>query len=198
MIAWTMVPVGSSCVSAGASPLAELGVALHAYTEAEHHPRALRWVRGLDADAAARGRPWFPGNQHLGLAAQIGVVLKLCDGAWIRMGVHDGHPECPAPGDSGTEATHGRGLKIVHALLEELNGVVLTERTADGGKTVWVELACPLEEHTAAAEDERGGGGAPRERCAAWSAAAPTDTAYDRYDVVSTAEPRVPIDIAQG
>ncbi|GGX43229.1 hypothetical protein GCM10010321_69670 [Streptomyces chartreusis] len=39
-----------SCVSAGASPLAELGAALHAYTEAEHHPRALRWVRGLDAD----------------------------------------------------------------------------------------------------------------------------------------------------
>ncbi|MFE6942211.1 ArsR/SmtB family transcription factor [Streptomyces chartreusis] len=40
-----------SCVSAGASPLAELGAALHAYTEAEHHPRALRWVRGLDTDA---------------------------------------------------------------------------------------------------------------------------------------------------
>ncbi|GGX43222.1 ATP-binding protein [Streptomyces chartreusis] len=75
----------------------------------------------------------------------IGVVLELCDGAWIRMGVHDGHPECPAPGDSDTEATHGRGLRIVHALLEELNGVVLTERTEDGGKTVWVELPCRVD-----------------------------------------------------
>ncbi|WP_416976120.1 ATP-binding protein, partial [Streptomyces sp. 4F14] len=77
--------------------------------------------------------------------ARIVVVLELCDGTWIRMGVHDGHPECPAPGDghAGTEDTHGRGLKIVHALMEELNGVVLTERTDDGGKTVWVELPCP-------------------------------------------------------
>lgn len=39
-----------SRVSAGASPLAELTAALHAYTEAEHHPRVLRWARGLEAD----------------------------------------------------------------------------------------------------------------------------------------------------
>ncbi|MFC9684186.1 ATP-binding protein [Streptomyces sp. NPDC056948] len=83
---------------------------------------------------------------------RIGIVLELCDGTWIRMGVHDGHPECPAPGDSGTEATHGRGLKIVHALLEELNGVVLTERTDDGGKTVWVELPCPVARQAAEVE----------------------------------------------
>ncbi|MGA5894723.1 ATP-binding protein [Streptomyces venetus] len=82
---------------------------------------------------------------------RVGVVLELCDGAWLRMGVHDGHPECPAPGDGGTEATHGRGLRIVHALLDELNGVVLTERTDDGGKTVWVELPCAVERPTAEA-----------------------------------------------
>src|SRR5829696_5362950 len=36
-------------VAVGASSLAELAAALHAYTEAEHHPCTLRWARGLDA-----------------------------------------------------------------------------------------------------------------------------------------------------
>ncbi|WP_086563818.1 ATP-binding protein [Streptomyces africanus] len=76
--------------------------------------------------------------------AETGVVVELLDGAWVRMGVHDGHADCPALADPGTEATGGRGLKIVHALLEELNGVILTEHTADGGKTVWVEVPCAM------------------------------------------------------
>ncbi|NGO07979.1 helix-turn-helix transcriptional regulator [Streptomyces sp. HC44] len=44
-----------SCVSADASPLAELTAALHAYTEAEHHPHAIRWARGLETDASVSG-----------------------------------------------------------------------------------------------------------------------------------------------
>lgn len=107
---------------------------------------------------------------------RIDVVVELCDGAWIRLGVHDGHPDCPAPADSSAEATSGRGLKIVHALIEELNGVVLTERTDDGGKTVWVELPCPVDEQAAEAEDER--------------------VTADAYDGAGAAEPRLPIDIA--
>ncbi|MFF9772782.1 DUF5937 family protein [Streptomyces sp. NPDC013978] len=37
-----------SRVAVGSSPLAELTAALHAYTEAEHHPRAIHWARGLE------------------------------------------------------------------------------------------------------------------------------------------------------
>ncbi|MDQ0750030.1 DNA-binding transcriptional ArsR family regulator [Streptomyces africanus] len=44
-----------SCVSAHASPLAELTAALHAYTEAEHHPHAIRWARGLETEASGSG-----------------------------------------------------------------------------------------------------------------------------------------------
>ncbi|MFF0398623.1 DUF5937 family protein [Streptomyces sp. NPDC005248] len=44
-----------SGVVVGASPLAELTAALHAYTEAEHHPGTVRWARGLDADSPGNG-----------------------------------------------------------------------------------------------------------------------------------------------
>jgi DNA-binding transcriptional ArsR family regulator len=37
-------------ISVGASPLAELTAALHAYTEAEHHLGTVRWARGLDTE----------------------------------------------------------------------------------------------------------------------------------------------------
>lgn len=51
-----------SCVSVGASPLAELTAALHAYTEAEHHPGVLRWVRRLDTGPAGEGPGREPGR----------------------------------------------------------------------------------------------------------------------------------------
>ncbi|MFD5017223.1 ATP-binding protein [Streptomyces chartreusis] len=128
--------------------------------------------------------------------AHIGVVLELCDGAWIRMGVHDRHPEHPRPSNSGADATHGRGLKIVYALLDELNGIVLTERTDDGGKTVWIELPCPVNEHTAAAE--RVGPKMPQERRASPSAVntPDRDRTADRHERADTAAPRVPMGIA--
>ncbi|WP_236068146.1 DUF5937 family protein, partial [Streptomyces brasiliscabiei] len=42
-----------SRVAVGSSPLAELTAALHAYTEAEHHPRAIHWARGLETHGTA-------------------------------------------------------------------------------------------------------------------------------------------------
>jgi two-component sensor histidine kinase len=87
--------------------------------------------------------------------ARARVVVELLDGAWIRMGVHDGDPCLPGPADSCAEATSGRGLQIVHALIDELNGVVVTERTADGGKTVWVELPCTVGEQATEALAEQ-------------------------------------------
>lgn len=51
-----------SRVSVGASPLAELTAALHAYTEAEHHPGVLRWVRHLDTGTAGEGPGQEPGR----------------------------------------------------------------------------------------------------------------------------------------
>src|SRR5215210_5739610 len=46
----SLAGAGPAHVLAGASQLAELTAALHAYTEAEHHPWAMRWARGLEAD----------------------------------------------------------------------------------------------------------------------------------------------------
>ncbi|EGX57331.1 ArsR family transcriptional regulator [Streptomyces zinciresistens K42] len=47
---------GAAHIRAGASPLAELTAALHAYTEAEHHPSTVRWARGLDEVSAVAPR----------------------------------------------------------------------------------------------------------------------------------------------
>ncbi|WP_367323236.1 DUF5937 family protein [Streptomyces sp. HUAS ZL42] len=46
----SLAGAGPAHVLAGASPLAELTAALHAYTETEHHHWALRWARGLEAE----------------------------------------------------------------------------------------------------------------------------------------------------
>ncbi|WP_086846663.1 DUF5937 family protein [Streptomyces coeruleofuscus] len=46
----SLAGAGPARVLAGASQLAELTAALHAYTEAEHHPWAMRWARGLETD----------------------------------------------------------------------------------------------------------------------------------------------------
>ncbi|MEX2970750.1 DUF5937 family protein [Streptomyces sp. C184] len=46
-----------SSVVVGASPLAEVTAALHAYTEAEHHPATIRWARNLDAEGPGSGGP---------------------------------------------------------------------------------------------------------------------------------------------
>ncbi|MFD5735706.1 ATP-binding protein [Streptomyces sioyaensis] len=78
---------------------------------------------------------------------ETSLLLELVNGDWIRLGVHDGHPCCPTPVESGDECTSGRGLKIVHALVAELDGVIFTERTDDGGKTIWVELPCLIGGH---------------------------------------------------
>ncbi|GAA2400390.1 ATP-binding protein [Streptomyces coeruleofuscus] len=72
--------------------------------------------------------------------AEALVVVELLDGSWIRLGVHDSHPACPSPRGSDADTPHGRGLWIVHALLEELSGVMVIERTGDGGKTIWAVL----------------------------------------------------------
>lgn len=58
--------VRPGAVAVGDSPLAELTAALHAYTEAEHHPGTLRWAHGLDSSTALepelrrRIRAWSP------------------------------------------------------------------------------------------------------------------------------------------
>ncbi|MCQ8830031.1 ATP-binding protein [Streptomyces malaysiensis] len=82
------------------------------------------------------------------VTAEITVVVELVDGDRIRVGVHDDHPGRPAPADAAADATSGRGLRIVHMIVGELNGVVFTEHTATRGKTVWAELPCSVREET--------------------------------------------------
>ncbi|MEU0071239.1 ATP-binding protein [Streptomyces sp. NPDC006332] len=83
------------------------------------------------------------------------VTVELLNGDRIRLGVHDSHPAWPSLRRSDANTPHGRGLLIVHALLEELSGVMFVERTSDGGKTVWAVL--PHSGHARIAEPGSGG-----------------------------------------
>jgi anti-sigma regulatory factor (Ser/Thr protein kinase) len=84
------------------------------------------------------------------VTTETNVVVELVDGVWIRLGVRDGHSDCPAPAAVDVDAVNGRGLMIVHELVTELEGLVFIERTDDGGKTVWIELSCAQPERAGA------------------------------------------------
>ncbi|WP_367323237.1 ATP-binding protein [Streptomyces sp. HUAS ZL42] len=73
--------------------------------------------------------------------AEAVVTMEMLDDFRMRLGVHDSHPESPAPVQSDVESPHGRGLWIVQALVQELDGVLFVERAADGGKTVGIVVS---------------------------------------------------------
>lgn len=63
----------------------------------------------------------------------------------LRVEVHDGDPRLPHPRDYGPEASSGRGLHLVE-MLAQSSGTVTH---ADGGKSVWFELAWGQEQEMA-------------------------------------------------
>ncbi|KNE81976.1 MULTISPECIES: ATP-binding protein [Streptomyces] len=76
------------------------------------------------------------------LTPEIGIEVSAGAG-WIRVAVEDDHPYRPAALDAGRFDTGGRGLLLVTALTREAGGVWAVDRTASGGKTVWVRLPLP-------------------------------------------------------
>ncbi|WP_347877093.1 ATP-binding protein [Streptomyces albus] len=73
------------------------------------------------------------------LTREIGIEVSAGAG-WVGVAVEDGHPYRPAALESGRLDTGGRGLLLVTSLTREAGGAWDVERTASGGKTVWVRL----------------------------------------------------------
>ncbi len=77
------------------------------------------------------------------------TITVALDGDVARVGVSDRSPRSPAVRDYGSDATTGRGLRLVAEYARDW-GVDLT----DGGKTVWVVLAPEAPSAVDASEDE--------------------------------------------
>ena len=55
----------------------------------------------------------------------------------LRIAVHDGSPDLPAPRDASADDESGRGLLIIEALSHRWGCQALP-----GGKVVWADVAC--------------------------------------------------------
>ena len=87
------------------------------------------------ADSAELAVSELVSNAILHAATTVELRIEVTEQA-VTVWVQDGHPRLPAPRDSSTEATTGRGLTIVAALADE-HGVDLQPPT---GKAVWFRL----------------------------------------------------------
>jgi len=79
--------------------------------------------------------------QHTsGQSPSFTVELRLEREELLLLGVTDSHPRRPRRMSAGVQQDSGRGMAIVRVLAEERGGRVGVTPTADGGKTVWIEL----------------------------------------------------------
>ncbi|MFF2962389.1 ATP-binding protein [Streptomyces sp. NPDC057963] len=79
--------------------------------------------------------------QHtFGQSPTFTVDLKLEREEELRIGVTDSHPRRPRRLPAAVQQDNGRGLVIVRCLAKERGGRLAVTPTADGGKTVWIEL----------------------------------------------------------
>lgn len=91
---------------------------------------------GLDPTAGLLATSELAANAILRANSDFRVALTRSDGAYV-IAVTDRSPELPVPVMPERSAPQGRGLQIVDRLSRRW-GVVLN---ADGGKTVWAEIA---------------------------------------------------------
>ncbi len=87
-------------------------------------------TNAVDASAASASRA------H-GKLPMIGLTIRLT-AASLVLEVSDTSPLRPVRQEADSAADHGRGLVLVDALADAWG-----DRTADGGKVVWCELALP-------------------------------------------------------
>ncbi|MFJ1618057.1 MULTISPECIES: ATP-binding protein [unclassified Streptomyces] len=79
--------------------------------------------------------------QHtFGQSPTFTVELRLEREEELRLGVTDSHPRRPRRLPAAVQQDNGRGLVIVRCLAKECGGRLAVTPTADGGKTVWIEL----------------------------------------------------------
>ncbi len=81
--------------------------------------------------------------QHtLGQSPTFTVELRLEREELLRLGVTDSHPRLPRRLPVAVQQDNGRGMVIIRKLAEERGGRLHVTPTADGGKTVWIDLPC--------------------------------------------------------
>ncbi|MFB8086657.1 ATP-binding protein [Streptomyces sp. NPDC055992] len=68
------------------------------------------------------------------------IDLRLEREERLRLGVTDSHPRRPQRLPAAVQQDNGRGMVIIRSLAKEHGGRLTVTPTADGGKTVWVEL----------------------------------------------------------
>ncbi|WP_328908842.1 ATP-binding protein [Streptomyces sp. NBC_00234] len=79
--------------------------------------------------------------QHtLGQSPTFTVDLRLDRDEELRLGVTDSHPRWPRRLPAAVQQDNGRGMVIIRCLAKECGGRLTVSPTAEGGKTVWIEL----------------------------------------------------------
>ncbi|MFI9628020.1 ATP-binding protein [Streptomyces sp. NPDC052042] len=79
--------------------------------------------------------------QHtLGQSPTFTVDLRLEREERLFLGVTDSHPRRPRRLPAAVQQDNGRGMAIIRMLAVECGGRLSVTPTADGGKTVWIEL----------------------------------------------------------
>lgn len=82
--------------------------------------------------------------QHtFGKSPAFTVDLRLERHERLRIGVTDSHPRWPRRLPAAVQQDNGRGLVIIRTLAAEAGGRWSVTPTAEGGKTVWVDLPWP-------------------------------------------------------
>ncbi|MFE2046049.1 ATP-binding protein [Streptomyces sp. NPDC059477] len=83
--------------------------------------------------------------QHtFGQSPTFTVDLKLERDELLRIGVTDSHPRFPKRLPAAVQQDNGRGLVIIRWLAAECGGKLRVRPTAEGGKTVSIELPWPF------------------------------------------------------
>ncbi|WTX00869.1 ATP-binding protein (plasmid) [Streptomycetaceae bacterium NBC_01309] len=86
--------------------------------------------------------------QHAAAATAAGTVEIAVIAGVLHLGITDGSTHMPVAGVVRVHAapdcdTHGRGLDIVEAVLDEYGGWIDVDRHRDGTKTIWARLPLP-------------------------------------------------------
>ncbi|GAA3368648.1 ATP-binding protein [Streptomyces sannanensis] len=79
--------------------------------------------------------------QHtFGQSPTFTVDVRLDRYEQLRVGVTDSHPRWPQRLPAAVQQDNGRGMVIIRWLTAEAGGRLSVTPTADGGKTVWIDL----------------------------------------------------------
>ncbi|MEV4945743.1 ATP-binding protein [Streptomyces sp. NPDC053755] len=79
--------------------------------------------------------------QHtFGQSPTFTVDVRLERGERLCVGVTDSHPRWPRRLPAAVQQDNGRGMVIIRFLAAEAGGRLTVAPTADGGKTVWINL----------------------------------------------------------